>query len=218
MSSFDSSTHAPALRKRSRRRVAAWVAFGVAGLAAGAVWATGFATVGGAQGTNVASPIVAPSTPADHPANLLGVITAGSTLNFNWQGRWASIPHTSLFTVDLSGESASNTYNVAFLLTNGAALSSHGWSSLQLKVEQTTPAGASCAASDFDTDPNPKVMAFDSEDAGVYWNGLAGGAVYCLGVNAGDGHDTTGTFLRSNDDSTPPTVYPSFVATVDRAS
>jgi hypothetical protein len=60
-------------------------------------------------------------------------------------------------------------------------------------------------------------MAFEDQDAGVYWNGLAGGSVYCIGLNASDGQDSAGTFLRRAAES-GPTTYPTFVATVDRAS
>jgi hypothetical protein len=215
MSSID-SPRIP--RSRSRRRLAAWLAFGAAGLATGAVWATGFGTVGGATGTNVASPIVAPSTPADHPANLAAVVTAGTTLDYNWQGRWGAVADSLLFTVDLSAQSAANSYNLGFLLTNGSSLSSAGWTSLQLKVEQTPATAGVCAASTFDGTKNAKVMAFDSADAGVYWNALAGGDIYCIGVNVADGHDTLGTFLRRNSDTVAPSIYPSFVLTADRAS
>jgi hypothetical protein len=218
MSAVDSSSVGPS-RSRSRRRLAAWLAFGVAGIAAGAVWATGFATAGGQQGTQTASPILAPQDPAAHPANLAGLVTAGSTLTYNWTGRWGSVASTNMFTVDLSGQSAGNTYNVAVLLDNGGSFdNTTGWSSLQLKLEETTPAGAACAASDFDGTKNPRVMAFDTQDAGVYWNGLAGGAKYCLGIYQSDGQDTAGTFLRASSDTTPPSVYPSFIATVDQAS
>jgi hypothetical protein len=61
-------------------------------------------------------------------------------------------------------------------------------------------------------------MAFDTLDAGVYWNGLAGGSIYCIGVNQSDGMDTGGTFLRRDSDTVGPGEYPAFVATVDRAS
>jgi hypothetical protein len=207
---------------RSHKRLAAWLTFGAAGLATGAVWATGFAEVGGATGTNPASgaPIVAASTPADHTAALSGDVTAGSTLTYNWSGRWGSVADTTLFKVDLSGESASNTYNVAFMLTNGAALSNQGWTSLQLKLERVVASGPgnTCVDSDYDGTQDPKVMAFDAEDAGVYWNGLAGGAVYCLGIHTADGHDIAGTFLRRDSDTVAPSVYPRFVATVDRAT
>jgi hypothetical protein len=205
--------------KPRRRGLAAWLAFGAAGLATGAVWATGFASVGGATGTNDPSPIVAPSTPAAHSAALSGVITAGSPLTVDWDGRWGSIPAgTNFFTVDLTGEPNTQTYNLAFLLTNTTDISGHGWSSLQLKVEEVDAGAGPCDASAFDGTQNPQVMAFDSQDAGVYWNAVAGGDIYCIGVNASDGQDTTGTFLRRASDTVAPTVYPRFLATVDRAS
>jgi hypothetical protein len=216
MSSIDSPSHTASPRSRSRRRLAAWLAFGAAGLATGAVWATGFGTIGGQTGTDVASPIIVPSAPANHPANLASVVTLGTPLDYNWQGRWGAIADTHLFTIDLTGKTG--TYNVGFLLTNGATLSSKGWTSLQLKVEQTPATAGACAAGAFDGTKNPKVMAFDSEDAGVYWNALPGNDIYCIGVHAADGHDTTGTFLRRNSDTVAPTVYPTFVTTVDKAS
>ena len=220
MSSIDSPTHIP--RSRSRRRLAAWAAFGIAGLAAGAVWATGFGTIGGQKGTEVVSPIIVPSTPADHPANLLNAVSPGSTLSYNWTGRWGSIVDTNLFTVDLSAEDPTSTFNIGFLLTNGDAMSAgSGWSTIQLKVEAVEASGGggtTCVASDFDGTHNPEVMAFDAEDAGVYFNGLAGDKVWCIGVNASDGQDTSGTFLRRDSDTNDPAVYPQFIATVDRAS
>lgn len=217
MTAVDPST--PVAAKRNRRRLAAWLAFGVAGLAAGAVWATGFATIGGANHTDTASPILAPQDPAAHPANLAGAVSAGSALNYDWSGRWGSVVSTNLFTVDLSSASNTNTYNVAVLLDNGSAFTaSTGWSSLQLKLEETAPAGASCATSDFDGTKHPRVMTFDTQDSGVYWNGLAGGSKYCVGIFTADGHDLTGTFLRASSDTTPPSVFPSFIATVDQAS
>jgi hypothetical protein len=214
MSSLQSHTSS-----KSRRRLATWLAFGAAGLATGAVWATGFASVGGTTGNNDPSPIVAPSAPAAHTAALAGAITAGSDLTVDWAGRWGSVSaDTNFFTVDLSGEANTQTYNVAFLLTNTTDISSAGWSSLQLKVEEVDAGAGPCDASDYDGTQNAKVMTFDSKDAGVYWNGLAGGKVYCLGINAGGGQDPAGTFLRRDSDTADPSVYPRFLATVDRAS
>jgi len=205
--------------KPRRRGLAAWLAFGAVGLATGAVWATGFASVGGATGTNGPSPIVAPSAPASHNPALSGVVTAGSPLTVDWSGRWGAISaDTNFFTVDLTGEPNTQTYNLAFLLTNTTDISGHGWTSLQLKVERVDAGTGPCDASAFDGTKNPQVMAFDAQDAGVYWNGVAGGDVYCIGVNASDGQDTTGTFLRRDSDTVAPTVYPRFLATVDRAS
>lgn len=109
---MNSTTSAPT---RKRRRLIAWLSFAAVGLATGAVWATGSASVGGATGTNGSSPIVAPSAPGAHTPDLQGAVTAGSPLTVDWTGRWGATASTNFFTVDLSGESVSRTYNVAFL-------------------------------------------------------------------------------------------------------
>jgi hypothetical protein len=210
--SSQSSTH------RSRRRLAVWVAFGVAGLASGAVWAFGFATVSGATGANAASPIITPSTPDVHTPDLAGLVAAGSPLTVNWAGRWGAVADTNFFTVDLSAQSSTRTYDVAVLVTNATAFSDQGWTSLQLKLEEVDAGAGPCVASAFDGNQHPRVMALDSEDAGVYWNSLPGGDVYCFGLHAGDGQDTAGTFLRRASDTVDPAVYPQFLATVDRRS
>ena len=77
-----------------------------------------------------------------------------------------------------------------------------------------------CDASKFDGDENAKLMRFDNQDGGVYWNELAGGKVYCIGVNEATGDDIDGTFLRSALDTGPasPTNYPTFITTVDRTT
>lgn len=208
-------TAAPSARSR-RRRLVAWLAFGVLGVAMGAVWATGFASIGGTTGTNGGSPMIAPSTPSSHTADLAGAATAGDPLTVNWAGRWGSTAATTFFTVDLTGKPATQTYNIAFLLTND--ISGGDWTSLQLLVENKDILTGPCVASAFDGTNRPQVMAFDSLDAGVYWNGVAGGSVYCIGIAASDGTDTAGTFLRRASDTTGPSVYPTFVTTVDRAS
>ena len=210
-----SSTDTPPTR-RNRRRLAAWLAFAAVGIATGAVWATGFASIGGATGTDGPSPIVAPSAPADHAPNLQGAVTAGSAFTVNWDGRWGSNADTNFFTVDLSGQPGTQTFNIAMLLTND--ISNAGWTSLQLEVEAVDMLAGPCAPAAFDGTNRPEIMAFDALDAGVYWNGLAGGNVYCIGINASDGQDTAGTFIRRDSDTVDPTVYPTFVATVDRAS
>jgi hypothetical protein len=202
--------------RKARRRLSIWLGFAALGIATGAVWATGFASVGGATGTNGSSPMVAPSAPGAHAPDLQGTVTAGSQLTVDWAGRWGSTASTNFFTVDLSGEANTRTYNVAFLLTND--ISGDGWSSLQLELEAVDIATGPCDPADFDGTNRARVMAFDAQDAGVYWNGLAGGSVYCVGVNASDGHDTAGTFLRRASESSGPAEYPTFIATVDRAS
>ena len=227
MSAIDSTSNP---RNRSRRRLAAWLAFGVAGLAAGAVWATGFATDGGATGTTAASPIVKPTAPTYVNPDLLGAVTKDQTLSYNWSGAWGSIAATNMFKVDLTGKAG--TYNLALLLTNGAALTNGGtgtgWASIQLQVEEGVSTAGDCTDVAFDqTDAtlNPKIMSFDTEDSAVYWNALAGNKVYCIGVGASDGHGytdasetTQGTLLRATDPATAPSVYPEFVSTVTRAT
>jgi hypothetical protein len=201
-----------------RGRLAAWAAFGAVGLATGAVWATGFASGSGANGTTAISPALTKTAPATATSALSGTVTAVTALSFDWQGRWGSIAaNTTMFKVDLSGANyAGKTYNIALLLANTSDMS--GWASMQLKLERVDEAaGGACAAGDFDGTQHPKVLNMDDEDAGVYWNGVAGNAVYCLGVDAAPGDDVAGTFLRAAQD-TPPTAFPTFITTVDRAT
>jgi hypothetical protein len=223
MSSID-STHTAIPRSRSRRRLAAWLAFGAVGLATGAVWATGFATTGGQVGANDPAQFINPSDPADHNPDLQNKISANASgLDYDWDGRWGSVTDTQLFKVDLTGSGlAANKYNVGFLLTNGTLLSGttgSGWSTIQLKIELLQKAAsATCADSDFaGATTDQKVMAFDADDAGVYFNNLDGDKVYCVGIKTADGHDINGTFLRRDSDTVAPTVYPEFIATVDRS-
>jgi hypothetical protein len=211
---IESTTRKPA--RKARRRLGVWLGFAAVGIATGAVWATGFASIGGATGTNGSSPIVAPSAPGAHSPDLQGSVAAGSPLTVDWAGRWGSTASTNFFTVDLSGKPGTQTFNVAFLLTND--ISGDGWSSLQLQLEAVDIASGACDPAAFDGTNRARVMAFDAQDAGVYWNGLAGGKKYCIGLNASDGQDTAGTFLRRDSDTTGPAEYPTFIATVDRAS
>jgi hypothetical protein len=215
MSSIDSPTLTP--RPRSRRRLAAWLAFGVTGLAIGAVWATGFTSFSATQGTTAGSPAMAKGTPADDANALTATASKINDLSFDFTGRWGSIAaNTVAVKVDLSAFAAGKHYNVALLLANTSDLTD--WASMQLKFENVYKAAAtaSCDPADFTGSAHAKVLNFDNEDAGVYWNALPGNAVYCLGVSAATGDDVAGTFLRSATD-TPPTHFPSFITTVDRA-
>jgi hypothetical protein len=204
--------------RRNRRRLTAWIAFAAVGIIMGAVWATGFASIGGAQGTVNGSPAVTSGAAADHNSDLAGTASAVSaTFPVDWTGRWGSIPtDTTFFKVDLTGKTG-QTFNVAMLLSND--ISAGGWGTIQLNVENIQKASgtADCSTAVYTGSTQNKVMVFDSQDAGVYWNGLAGDKVYCIGVQASNGQDTLGTFLRSGSD-TPPTIYPTFITTVDRAS
>jgi hypothetical protein len=184
----------------------------------GAVWATGFASVGGANGSNGASPPLSSSDPGAHVSDLSGTVVQGTDLEVDWDGRWGSTAATRFFTVDLSSKSAANDYNVAMLLTND--ISNTGWTTLQLKVENADVGAGACDATVFDGTNLPKVMVLDTRDAGVYWNNLAGGTKYCIGVAAAPtpASDVNGTFLRRDSDTTGPSAYPVFIATVDRTT
>jgi len=213
MSTFDS----PNPRSRPRRRLAAWLAFGAVGLATGAVWATGFTSFTGTQGTAVESPAMTKGTPADQANDLNGKATKVNDITFDFDGRWGKIAaNTSLVKVDLSTLAAGKHFNIALLLANTSDLTD--WASMQLKIENVYEATgtASCDASHFTGSAHAKVLNFDNEDAGVYWNALPGDAVYCIGVSAATGDDVAGTFLRAATD-TAPTHFPSFITTVDRA-
>jgi hypothetical protein len=209
------NTHTTVVR-RSRRRLAAWLAFAAVGVSMGAVWATGFASVGGATGNNNSSPSITASNPGQHSAELSGLVTAGSNLTVDWAGRWGSVAATKFFDVNLIGK-ATGTFNVAMLLTND--ISGHGWTSLQLNLELYDAGTGTCAAANFDGTGVKHLVALDSQDAGAYWNGLAGGKRYCIGIAPASPADTiTGTFIRRDSDTVDPDLYPTFVATVDRAS
>jgi hypothetical protein len=214
MSRIDTSTH-PA---RSRRRLAAWLAFGVIGLALGAVWATGFIGFTAANGATNESPAMAKGTPTTPASALATVATKVNDLTFDWNGRWGSIPSNKILVkVDLTGSQfAGKTYNVGLLLRNTSDLTEYA--TLQLNFENVAKAASgTCAAGDYDGTQLNKVMNVDNEDAGVYWNGLAGDAVYCIGIAASTGDDIATTFIRSAQDAFPAN-FPVFVTTVDRAS
>ena len=201
------------------RRLAVWLAFGATGLATGAVWATGFASVSAGNGTTGESPAIAKTAPTPATTALSDKATAVDPISFDWDGRWGKITAPKvLFKVDLSGTEFSGTkrYNVALLLANTSVLT--GWASLQLEFEQVQKdADEECDAADLDGTQNAKLLNVDDQDAGVYWNNLVGDKVYCLGIFTSDGDDFDGTFLRAAQDAAP-TGFPSFIATVDRAA
>ena len=76
---------------------------------------------------------------------------------------------------------------------------------MQLKIENVYEATGTAAAMcpHFTGSAHAKVLNFDNEDAGVYWNALPGDAVYCIGVSAATGDDVAGTFLRAATDTAP---------------
>jgi hypothetical protein len=206
--------------RRPRRRLAAWAAFGALGLATGAVWASGFLSTPaiGTGGVNGPSAALTKGAPAVSPDTLSGTASTVTVPAFNFTGRWGAVANTTIVKVDLSTQPVAGTYNVAILLSNTASLVD--WASLQLKLERVPATAGVCDETLFDGAQDAQVMKFDATDAGAYWNGLAGGHVadiYCFGVDASAGNDVGGTFLRSAQD-TPPTHFPTFLTTVDRAS
>jgi hypothetical protein len=216
VSSFDPSSPSPS---KSRRRLAAWLAFGVAGLATGAVWASGFATETASVGDTADSPAIVKGAPATPVSALATAVAKVDELEFDWTGLWGSIAaDTHLFKVDLSGGGfTGKTYNVAVLLANDSDLSD--WATMQLKIDLVASPAGDCTDVDYDTPAKPQILNSDNKDAGVYWSGanvVNGGAVYCVGIDQSAGDDAAGTFLRA--ETSPPGGYPRFVATVDRAS
>ena len=189
----------------------------------GVVWATGFASVGGQAGAgSTGSSALAHSGGVNSASDLNSLVTARATpFDVTWNGLWGATADTNFFTVDLG--SASGNYNVAMLLTNGGDMANAGWVSLQLKVGYIAkPSGSTCSDTDFSGAlTSPHVITFDTADTGAYWNGLAGGSVYCIGMKAWtppstDGYapDPTDSFIRRATTS-DPTHYPEFMATVD---
>src|ERR687898_512056 len=79
-------------RKRARRRLAAWGALLLLGLALGAIYATGFATSGGTTGTT-SNPAANNNDRSDNQdtSALAGLITSNRNLTFNWEGRWGAV-------------------------------------------------------------------------------------------------------------------------------
>jgi hypothetical protein len=203
-----------------RPRVTAWLAFGAVGLATGAVWASGFATPTTAQGVAGESPAMTKSDAIDATSDLNGTAAAVTPVLFDWDGRWGKISApTVMVKVDLSNAKFADPkrYNVAILLSNITALT--GWATLQLEIEHVElAAGAPCVAADFDGMKDPKLLNVDNQDAGVYWNTLAGEKVHCFGIAPTPAFvDETTTLLRAAQD-TPPGVFPTFITTVDRAA
>jgi len=201
------------------KKMGLWVAFGATGLATGAVWATGFTTSTPSSNAAAESPAMAKTTPGNSTSALNGKVAPVDTLVFDWDGRWGKVATPKvMFKVDLTGAAYNGTkrYNVAVLLSKTSVLT--GWATLQLEFERVQEtAGGTCDATDFDGNTNTRVLNVDDQDAAVYWNGLVGDAVHCIGVAASTGDDALGTFLRSSQD-TEPTGHPLFISTVDRAA
>ena len=215
MSSIDPSNSAP----RSRKRLAAWLAFGAIGLATGAVWASGFGTATAVNGTTDVSPALAKAAPAVASNALAGKVTKIADLTYDWEGRWGSIAaDTTMFKVDLR-----HAPRAQHLQPRAARRQHHADDRLGLhaargRAHRRRPAAGVCGAASYThSGPEAQILHFNDQDGGVYWPAVPGNAVYCIGVSDSTGDVATGTFLRGAQDAAP-TVFPTFIATVDRAS
>jgi hypothetical protein len=226
----DTAQHALALaerrRARSRRRLGLWGAFLLVGLLLGAVYATGFAEVGGKSGT-LSEPAAFGGSPAANEdgselSNLIAV-PGGESLTYDWAGRWGSVESQVMYEMDLTSFEAGNLFYAEVMLANVPS----GFSSLQLQLRMASAAGSSCAVSDLEAAAasDYRVMTFDTADSQVTFagmggatTGLAGNAVYCIGVvdYPGSGKDTGGTFIRKKEKGGSFTgAYPRFVASLN---
>lgn len=199
--------------RRSRRRLALWLGFGIVGLSMGAVWATGFATFTSGTGTPAVAAIVTPGSPTDAANALTGDVVAdapavdgvpvdGIAWDVTWDGLWGLTPAYNFFTVTTPAQPSDATYNIAMLLSNGASLSASAtWQTLQLKVWLVNANGHICNSvpgtvfPGLETDDSgvaipvsggvARVFTFDDYDSAVYWN------------------NTTAAVANSTDDSLP---------------
>lgn len=232
--------HAQALaerrRKRTRRRLAAWGAFLLLGLMLGAIYATGFATIGGAVG-EATDPETNKSEPALNEdgaelAEQIEPVTAN--LSYEWAGRWGSIASAAMYEIDLTEFEAAESFFSEVVLLDPPS----GFSDLQLQLriaKLAAPATESCAANgvtalEGTAESNYRVMVFDTDDAQVTFSGMAGGtegldgeAEYCIGIvdYAGPpaaGKDEGGTFIRKAKAGPDASEVeePTFVGTLNR--
>lgn len=198
--------------RRSRRRLALWLGFGIVGLSMGAIWATGFATFSAGAGTPGTDAIVVPGSPTDAANPLASAVSADATpWTVTWNGLWGATHAYSFFTVTTPASPNTATYNLAMLLSNGANLGAT-WQTLQLKVWLVNlGSAANCSAAgvfngadgddnemDLDTTTdtevvNPitagawRVFNFDANDSAVYWNSADSDVQTALsGITAGE--------------------------------
>lgn len=214
-------------RRLRRRRLVALAAFLLLGLALGNVWAGGFATTGGADGTPGEASIVYrdPGNQQD-TSGLNGLIDSSGPLTWNWQGQWGHVSGQAMYTVDLDDEPAGDGFFVGVFLTNVPS----GFSDLQLQLRIADAGkGGTCNAAVMDAVADPedfRIFTFEAADAQVTFSGmngaeagLPGGKTYCVGVSnyPGSGQDAEGTFIRKASKGANFTgIRPTFVATLNR--
>jgi len=203
------------LPRRNRRRLMAWAAFGATGVLLGSVWAFGFSTSQGTVGTAETVADVVPGTAGSTSVSpLAGLVTNPEDLDVTWDGNWGVIAEDeSMFLVDLSALDAGDTYFIE-VYSRGVPT---GWTTLQLEFANL-PAGTCDGTDDFSAAASTQVMPITNSDAQVTFSGLAGGAVYCIGIADATprADDIAGTFLRRPGDTAPD--VPSFTAMVNRSS
>jgi hypothetical protein len=226
--SVDPEAMAEQRRRKSRRRAALWGAFLLVGLALGTIYATGFATTGGTDGTTAAADANTNDPGANQDSSALaGFLTQpDNNLSWNWSGRWGSISSAAMYKADLDTESASNNYYLGVYLSNTPS----DFSDLQLQLRiADVGAGGACDAAAIaaaaDTD-DYRIMRFDTDDAQVTFSGmngttagLDGGSTYCVGIAnySGSGKDSGGTFIRKvNTGGTFSGTYPQFVGSLNQ--
>lgn len=213
-------------RRRARRRLVALASFLLVGLALGNVWATGFATTGGAGTAAEATPIYFDPGNKQDTSGLNAHIRSNGDLTWHWQGQWGNVDSLAMYTVDLDDFAVGEKFFVGVFLTNIPT----GFADLQLQL-RIKDAGndVACTPTDMDGVSNTndyRVFTFETTDAQVTFagmngatGGLPGGRTYCVGIANydGSGQDSAGTFIRRS--SSGPSFsgqYPTFIASLNQ--
>ena len=205
-----------------------WGSFLALGLMLGGVYASGFATTGGAIGTaNGAGQAFGNPGANEDPAQLAENVSSAGQLRWNWHGSWGSLDSQVMYKIDLDSLPASSDYFSSVMLTERPT----GFADLQLQLRLAeVDAGGSCtpAALNGAGAGDSRVMQFGSADAQVTFsgrnganNGLPGGTTYCVGVAdyPGAGSDPGGTFIRKAGAGAGFSgSYPQFVAALEPAA
>ncbi|MGI8631664.1 MAG: hypothetical protein ACR2NA_03850 [Solirubrobacterales bacterium] len=191
------------------------------GVALGAIWATGFASVTGSGANEASSEDLSFASPPASSASSSGSSAAASAedaFEVEWKGRDGKIAaDQKFFHIDLDGETAADEFFVEVAQSNDT--SDTGWTVLQLKVELVATTAANCSAVDLSGTGTTRVLNMDTQGAFVSFSSLAGGTNYCVGIESiGLANNTNGTFLKREDKASgTPSVYPAFQAIVGQS-
>lgn len=201
--------------RRPRRRLAAWLAFGLFGLMMGITWAAGVATSSATvdlAGATEAATLFGTASSGSGTSQYDGLITADTALEIDLVGKWGSIAaDTPMFDIDLSGQTG--TFYSEIYLTNTPS----GWSVLQIEFLMVAKACADTTAADWAAPDATSVMVFETVDAFAAFDGLASGGSACIGVGAtSKANDPNGSFMRYANGATP--TAPDFAAILNRSS